>query len=151
VPSELLEAFGAGGGRVASTQGDGAVKRAIERLAEHRSQVDQMIQHEQSRAESSGGDRWSSSDGRGDGDPAAGDAGQSQRSGTTAATASQGGSAGGRAQTGATGAHPPPPDVGDGRDDDTLAAQLRELATKEEDPELRERYWEEYRKHKGLK
>jgi hypothetical protein len=45
----------------------------------------------------------------------------------------------------------PPADVGDGRDDDTLAAQLRELAMKETDPVLRERYWEEYRKHKGLK
>ena len=45
----------------------------------------------------------------------------------------------------------PPPDVGDGHDDDTLAAQLRELAMKETDPVLRERYWEEYRKHKGIK
>jgi hypothetical protein len=27
---------------------------------------------------------------------------------------------------------------------------LRELAMKETDPVLRERYWEEYRKHKGI-
>jgi hypothetical protein len=45
----------------------------------------------------------------------------------------------------------PPADVGSGSDDDTLAAQLRELAMKETDPVLRERYWEEYRKHKGIK
>ena len=41
--------------------------------------------------------------------------------------------------------------IGSGSDDDTLAAQLRELAMKETDPVLRERYWEEYRKHKGIK
>jgi len=45
----------------------------------------------------------------------------------------------------------PPADVGSGSDDDTLAAQLRELAMNEKDPVLRERYWEEYRKHKGIK
>ncbi len=44
----------------------------------------------------------------------------------------------------------PPPDVGDGSDDDTLAAQLRELAMKEQDSVLRERYWDEYRRHKGI-
>jgi hypothetical protein len=44
-----------------------------------------------------------------------------------------------------------PAGVGDGSDDDTLAAQLRELAMNEPDPVLRERYWEEYRKHKGIK
>jgi hypothetical protein len=42
-----------------------------------------------------------------------------------------------------------PPDVGDGHDDDIVARQLREAAMKEEDPELREKLWEEYRKYKG--
>ncbi len=35
-------------------------------------------------------------------------------------------------------------------DDDIVAKQLREVALSEEDPELRERYWEEYRKYKGM-
>jgi hypothetical protein len=41
-----------------------------------------------------------------------------------------------------------PSDIPDGRDDDIVARQLREAATKETDPELRERLWEEYRKYK---
>jgi hypothetical protein len=35
-------------------------------------------------------------------------------------------------------------------DDDIVAKQLREAALSEEDPELRERLWEEYRKYKGM-
>jgi hypothetical protein len=35
-------------------------------------------------------------------------------------------------------------------DDDVVAKQLREAALAEEDPELRERLWEEYRKYKGM-
>jgi hypothetical protein len=41
-----------------------------------------------------------------------------------------------------------PPDIGDGRDDDIVARQLREAAVKEQDPELRERLWDEYREYK---
>ncbi len=41
-----------------------------------------------------------------------------------------------------------PPDVGDGEDDDIVARQLREAAMKEEDPELREKLWDEYRAYK---
>ncbi len=41
-----------------------------------------------------------------------------------------------------------PPDVGDGSDDDIVARQLREAAMKEEDPELREKLWDEYRAYK---
>lgn len=41
-----------------------------------------------------------------------------------------------------------PPDVGDGSDDDVVARQLREAAMKEEDPELREKLWQEYRDYK---
>jgi hypothetical protein len=45
-----------------------------------------------------------------------------------------------------------PPDVGDGSDDDIVARQLREAAMKEDDPELREKLWDEYRAYKkGLK
>ena len=35
-------------------------------------------------------------------------------------------------------------------DDDIIARQLREAALAEDDPKLRERLWEEYRKYKGL-
>ena len=41
-----------------------------------------------------------------------------------------------------------PPDVADGSDDDIVARQLREAAMKEDDPELREKLWDEYRKYK---
>jgi hypothetical protein len=41
-----------------------------------------------------------------------------------------------------------PPDVGDGRDDDVVARQLREAATQEKDPAIREKLWEEYRRYK---
>ena len=43
-----------------------------------------------------------------------------------------------------------PDDIPDGSDDDVVARQLREAAMKEEDPELRERLWDEYRKYKGI-
>lgn len=35
-------------------------------------------------------------------------------------------------------------------DDDIISRQLREAALAEEDPELRERLWEEYRKYNGI-
>jgi hypothetical protein len=41
-----------------------------------------------------------------------------------------------------------PPDVGDGSDDDIVARQLREAAMAEDDPELREKLWDEYRMYK---
>ena len=41
-----------------------------------------------------------------------------------------------------------PDDVGDGSDDDIVARQLREAAMKEDDPELREKLWQEYREYK---
>jgi hypothetical protein len=41
-----------------------------------------------------------------------------------------------------------PPDVGDGSDDDIVARQIREAAMKEDDPELREKLWDEYRAYK---
>ena len=45
---------------------------------------------------------------------------------------------------------PPPDDIPSGRDDDVVARQLREAATKEPDPELREALWEEYRNYTGI-
>jgi len=43
---------------------------------------------------------------------------------------------------------PVPADIADARDDDIIARQLREAAMQEQDPELREKLWEEYRKYK---
>ena len=43
---------------------------------------------------------------------------------------------------------PIPDDIPDGQDDDVVARQLRELAMAEKDPELREKYWEEYKRYK---
>ena len=43
---------------------------------------------------------------------------------------------------------PCPADVGDGKDDDVVARQLREAAMKEKDPAIREKLWEEYREYK---
>jgi CubicO group peptidase (beta-lactamase class C family) len=43
-----------------------------------------------------------------------------------------------------------PDDISVMMDDDIVAKQLREAALAEEDPELRERLWEEYRKYKGM-
>ena len=44
---------------------------------------------------------------------------------------------------------PPPDDIPSGSDDDVVARQIREAAMKEQDPELREALWEEYRKYKN--
>ena len=41
-----------------------------------------------------------------------------------------------------------PPDLVDARGDDIIARQLREAAMKEDDPELREKLWDEYRKYR---
>ena len=41
-----------------------------------------------------------------------------------------------------------PDDTPDGSDDDVVARQLREAAEKEQDPELKKRLWEEYRRYK---
>ena len=43
-----------------------------------------------------------------------------------------------------------PDDIPAGYDDDIVAKQLREAALAEEDPELRDRLWEEYKAYKGL-
>jgi hypothetical protein len=50
--------------------------------------------------------------------------------------------------TGADDASRVPPDVGDGRGDDVVARQLREAAMSEEDPVIREKLWDEYRRYK---
>lgn len=44
-----------------------------------------------------------------------------------------------------------PADVPDAHDDDIVARQLREAATKESDPELRAKLWDEYRRYKNAR
>ena len=56
----------------------------------------------------------------------------------------QGTSTGGEVQHAAG---PIPSDIPAGRDDDIVARQLREAATREADPVLREKLWDEYRKY----
>ena len=153
VPPELLEAFGRGaGGEAGQTLEDEELRRALERLAEHQNQVDEMIQHEQTAAAASSGDIGTDSTGSGAAAPPL-QGGESGRPVDVAGneTASSVSTASTDGETDAGAGYRPPADVGSGSDDDTLAAQLRELAMKETDPVLRERYWEEYRKHKGIK
>ncbi|MFK8020694.1 MAG: hypothetical protein AB8B86_13045 [Pseudomonadales bacterium] len=45
--------------------------------------------------------------------------------------------------------NPAPADLQDGDDDDLIARQIREAAENEEDPELQEKLWDEYRKYKN--
>lgn len=42
-----------------------------------------------------------------------------------------------------------PEDIPDGRDDDVVARQIREAAEKEQDPALKEKLWDEYRRYKA--
>jgi len=42
-----------------------------------------------------------------------------------------------------------PNDVADARDDDIISRQLREAAMQEQDPVIREKLWEDYRRYKG--
>jgi hypothetical protein len=44
-----------------------------------------------------------------------------------------------------------PEDVPSGEGDDIIARQIREAAVSEENPKLKEKLWEEYRKYKGVK
>jgi hypothetical protein len=71
--------------------------------------------------------------------------GQTSRKGGRTTTGSPGGGAVDSNDAGAE----PPPDVGDGRDDDVVARQLREAAMNEKDPAIREKLWDEYRRYKG--
>jgi hypothetical protein len=87
-----------------------------------------------------------------------GAAGEAAPSGETGSGGSSGGgeeagedSAGsvGGSGPGGEGSSRVPADVGDGADDDIVARQLREAAMAEEDPELRAKLWDEYRRYKS--
>ena len=85
-----------------------------------------------------------------------------QAAGAMGGSGGGGGAAGGDSAAGEVGGGPldgldaqevakrTPDDIEASIDDDIVAKQLREAALAEEDPELRERLWEEYRKYKGM-
>lgn len=73
--------------------------------------------------------------------------GQSGGHGEQGSGQSGGGGFGGGPK-GSGGPNTAPADIPDGSDDDVVARQLREAATNETDPELREKLWQEYRNYK---
>jgi hypothetical protein len=109
-------------------------------------------------AEAEAAEKQAKSQGKGD-DPASADAGAPAAS---ADTATGGSTEAGRLEGGAPVTAPVeggpagpgsdstsvPADVGDGKDDDVVARQLREAALKEKDPAIREKLWDEYREYK---
>ena len=61
------------------------------------------------------------------------------------------GGAGGGAPPPDVAKYPAPSDIPSGSGDDVVARQLREAASRETDPAVREKLWDEYRKYKGIK
>jgi hypothetical protein len=60
------------------------------------------------------------------------------------------GGAGGGAPPPDSAKFPAPADIPSGSDDDVVARQLREAASREPDPAVRAKLWDEYRKYKGI-
>jgi hypothetical protein len=123
---------------------DGLLLREQEMLAERRSGGGEGTQ--------GGGGGSGGSDGGASGTSEA-EAAESPQGESSSAVAEAGGAGSSKPDSGevASGvtSGPIPPDVGDGSDDDIVARQLREAAMKEEDPELREKLWQEYREYKS--
>jgi hypothetical protein len=69
--------------------------------------------------------------------------------GTSEEESGEGSSAPSGSAGGGSGGGRVPPDIPDGSDDDIVARQLREAAMNEDDPELREKLWDEYREYKA--
>jgi len=99
----------------------------------------------------SGGIRSGSGTGSGSGSTGSGSNTGEASGGSSggASDGSSGGAVGGGGVGGGDAGAPAPDDVGDGSDDDIIARQLREAAMTEEDPELREKLWQEYRDYKA--
>ena len=118
-----------------------------ERLA--REQIDQQQQREAAAAEQAARDAAGGAAGDDEGGDGSSGA-PPPPSGGVYDDASEPGEGDGRQGPSSPGnrAGPTPPDVGDGRDDDIVARQLREAAQRETDPELRARLWDEYRAYK---
>jgi hypothetical protein len=119
---------------------------------------DEVLQEEQREIASvgrstEGFDTGAGGDGEGGG---GGLIGLGTQSGNMSGLPNEGGSAGGNKEPAIAGMSQEeitartPDDVPMTVDDDIIARQLREAALTENDPVLRERLWEEYRKYKGL-
>lgn len=121
---------------------------------------DEALGEEQRKVASVGRDTEGFGDGSGG---AGGTIGLGEQAAGASSSSGGGSGAGGAAGGGASQAGPldgmsdqeiqarTPDDIEVAAYDDIVARQLREAATAEDDPELRERLWEEYRKYKGLK
>ena len=159
----------AAGGGGSSTTGeqvaalDGEFKESLEKFDGELLREQEILEkrREESAADRAGGSSGSmgSSGGYGGSESTSGSSssGESGSEGSDAAAATEGGgagsskpqSAGGGDSVGDDSEGRVPSDVGDGSDDDIVARQLREAAMKEEDPELREKLWDEYRAYKS--
>ena len=122
------------------------MREEMERLAEETTDA------ERAGSSAAGGGTGS---GRGSSGGATGEStpsGESEPGGSSGESTQEGddseGSVGGSGP-GGEGSSRAPADVGDGADDDIVARQLREAAMAEEDPELREKLWDEYRRYKA--
>jgi hypothetical protein len=127
---------------------DGKMLREQELLEEKRAENAQA-------SAAAGGGTGGSSSGSGSGSGSGSERSTGSRStGSTDSGDSGGGNAGSRVHTEAEreiserDRERTPEDVGDGSDDDIVARQLREAALAEDDPELREKLWDEYRQYK---
>jgi hypothetical protein len=150
-------AAGSGAGQPTGAATSAEEVAALEaRLGGSLSEFDQLLLEEARRARAPGGSGGPGSAGRSGGGAAG--AGASKGGGTGTRSSKAPGtpdpeSAGEKtrradpAPAGST-ASAPPPDVGDGADDDVVARQIRKVAESERDPQLREKLWDEYRKYK---
>jgi hypothetical protein len=117
---------------------DRQMSEEMQRLAEEAANAEQ----ESSQSTGGGAGSGPGSSGGAAGGSTSDDGGSTEDGGDSSGAA--GGSGPGGTESGRV-----PEDVGDGSDDDIVARQLREAATAEEDPELREKLWEEYRRYKA--
>lgn len=147
LPDRGGESSGGGGGAggAGDAQGGGAAGKDDRTAAEKRADAEAEAAEKQAKAGAAGKTDEAGQAGAQTADTATGgstDAGRLE-GGTPVTAPVEGGPAGPRSDEAAV-----PPDVGDGKDDDVVARQLREAALKEKDPAIREKLWEEYREYK---
>jgi len=159
----------AGPGERAGTQGtqtaeergeelDGKLAEALDEFDREMLAQQEVLARQRTSASAAGGGGAGSSGGRG-----GGEGGSGETAGTEGVSSPEGGedNSEGGAVGGGEGAREPdqgghqrtdhvPSDIPDGRGDDIVARQLREAAMEEDDPRLREKLWDEYRRYKGL-
>ncbi len=151
------------GGNVGEFPGDSERAEELgEELDKSVGDFDEALGEEQRQVSSVGRD----TEGFGDGSSGSGGSislGEQEAGASSGGGAGAGGGAGGAAGSEESQAGPldgmsdqeiqarTPDDIEVNAFDDIVARQLREAALSEEDPELRERLWEEYRKYSGMK